>query len=66
MMMKEEEEQKQQRNAGWMNQEMIHHHHDRVRPSPMRPGTEAVRQHNFDTLSISELVRGVRGIERKE
>ena len=34
-----------------------------VRPSPMRPGAEAVRQHNLTQLSTSELVRG---IERKE
>ena len=36
-----------------------------VRPSPIRPGAEAVRQHNL-TVSISELARGVCGIERKE
>ena len=36
-----------------------------VRPSPLRPGAEAVRQHNL-TLSISELVLGMCGITRKE
>ena len=36
-----------------------------VRPSLIRPGAEAVRL-QFETLSISELVRGVCGIERQK
>ena len=35
-----------------------------VRPSAIRPGAEIVRLAQFDTLSISELVRSVWGIKR--
>ena len=37
-----------------------------VRPSPIRPGAEAVRQHNLTLWSTSELVRNVCGIEKQE
>ena len=53
-MMMEKEQEVQEQNHVRMNLEMNHHHEER--PSSTRPGAESVRP-QFDTLSISELVR---------
>ena len=66
MMMMEKEQEVQERNHVRMNLGMNHHHHDhekydKFNTTRSRSGTST----QFDTLSISELVRGVCGIKRQ-
>ena len=61
--MMEKEQEMLLQNHVRVNLEMTHHHHDHERYDQVRGDQE---QMQFDTLSISELVRGVCGIERKD
>ena len=61
------EQEMQEQNHVWMNLEMIHHHHDTRSTTKFNTtSSRSCAPTQFDTLSISELVRGVCGIERQE
>ena len=64
----EKEQEMQEWNHVQMNPEMTHHHHDHVKYDQVQYGQEQKQCDNtqFDTLSISDLVRGVCGIKRQK
>ena len=63
----EKEQETQEQNHVQMSQEMIHHHHDHEKYDQVHfHQGRSCAAIQFDTLSVSELVRGVCGIEKKE